>query len=554
MKSVGIDIGSSQIKVVEIQTSSKGPILSHYHVYNFSQKANADRELETIEFLRELASSYDPDSTKFILALSQDRVVIRNKTFPFSDRVKIARTLPLELEDDIPFTIENSVYDGKIIRTMGPQAEVLACATPKAHLEKLLELVRSCGFEVDIISTEGAAFANLFENWESPPLAAPLQDLASEEANKNLRSIRIVLNLGHRRTLVCAFENNHCVGIRSLLWGAKNIVDAIAKKYELPWNEAQRELETKGFILTTQQDSHYEAKIFSDTIARSVDEFVQELQLTLLDLKSELLGEVTQVDLTGGLSLMQGLGPHLTQGLEVPVNRVSILDSWTQVLFEKTDLTETRLPVALGLAIEGLKKPRNPALNFLKGPYAKSNKKFELLLDRWGLLLRVCAVTVGIFYIWVFLRTDFTVQALTQAEDALRDQAKTVARLPNKQQNQSGIQRYIREKKKVISEMKSLTSVSQMNSPLEIFKKISEATPPKKDITIDTRRIKIVDQQVVVEAYVNSAREADLLRSALSGLSPEGQIQKFKSNLSPAPGKMVVGLTWLADRGLSSKK
>jgi general secretion pathway protein L len=555
MKSVGIDIGSSQIKVVEIQSGSKGLSLSHYLVHNFSLRANADHVIETIEFLRPILNDYDPAQTKFCVCLRQDQVVVRNKLFPFSDRIKILKTLPMELDEDIPFPIEDSVYDAKVVRFLGPQAEVLACAVPKTHLEKLLALFKDCGIDPDIVSTEGVAFANIFERWNEPPepqkLALSLEMEGLSEVEE--RDLHVVLNIGHSRTLILAFENNHLIGLRSLTWGGRNIAEAISRKYEMPFAEALAEMELKGFILNSTQEGHFEAKIFSDTIAKSVRELLRDIQLTLLEFKSEYKGIVTQIDMTGGVSHIQGLGPFMTQTLEVPVNKIKILDRFSQVFFERTDLTDSRLGVAIGLAIEGVKKPRNPAINFLKGAYAKENTQLEAFVSQWSLIMKVAAASFMILTIWAIARENLALHLADAAQESLKSTAKTVANLQGPNQSEKGVKKYISEKKKVVAELKSLAQIAPMNSALEILKKVNENVPGRSSLKLDVKRLSVDDNHLLLEGYLGSIREIELLKQSLSHVSSDGKVLVQKSGLAQFNGQIPFAFLLNVDRGVLRK-
>ncbi|MBL7671248.1 MAG: pilus assembly protein PilM [Bdellovibrionaceae bacterium] len=555
MKSVGIDIGSSQIKVVEIQSGSKGISLSRYFVHDFSVRTNADPVIETIEFLRPLLQDYDPAQTRFCIALRQDQVVVRNKLFPFNDRTKILKTLPMELDEDIPFSIDDSVYDAKIIRLLGPQAEVLACAVPKVHLEKILAVFKDCGIEPDVVSAEGMALANIFERWNEPPQPeAPNLGLDLEGLNEPTeRELQVVLNIGHSRTLVLAFEKNRLIGLRSLTWGGRNVADAISRKYEMPFAEALKEMELKGFILNSAQEGHFEAKIFSDTIAKAVRELLRDIQLTLLEFKSEYKGIITQIDVTGGFSHLQGLGPFMTQSLEVSVNKIQILERFSQVFFERTDITDSRLGVAIGLAIEGVKKPRNPALNFLKGAYAKQNTQLEAFISQWSLTLKVAIASFIIFTVWALIRENLTLHMVDAAQESLKGMAKTVANLQGPELSERGVKKYIAEKKKVVAELKSLAQIAPMNSALEILKKVNENVPGRSSLKLDIKRLNVDDSQVLLEGYLGSVREVDLLRQSLSHLSSDGKVLVQKSGFPQTAGRTPFSFFLTVDRGVLKK-
>ena len=552
MKSLGIDIGSSSIKVVEMQSTTKGFQVHQYYEHTLNTNPDADHELEIIEYLRDLTAQYDSSQTRFIIGLRQDRVAVRNKFFPFSDRIKIHKSLPFELEEDLPFSPDNAIFDAKIIRTVGGGAEVLACAAPKSHVQNCINRAQDIGVEPFLISAEGTAFGNVFERWnEAPPAttAVAAEYEVSGEA-KPVRHIQLILNIGHTRTLVCAFEGSSMVGVRSILWGGKNIAEAIAKKYEIPYVEALRELQTKAFILTNKQGATFDQVTFSETIAKSVREMARDLQLSILEFKSEFNALIDSIGMTGGTSLIQNLGPFLTQILEIPVNRTSTLDQIPNVIFERTPQTSAKLGVAVGLAIEGFKKPRNPPINFMRAEFARENHQFKALWQKWGHTAKIATAALLVLFVHSYLRKDFALSLAERSQEVLKSQAKTVANLKGKNASESGIKKYIRENKKRASDLKTLASVANMNSALDILKKVTDSAPAKNAVTLDVRSFQIEDAKVVLEGYVNSPREMSLLQQSLSNIAADGQVKNQGSSLTALPGRTAFSFSFNVDRGI----
>lgn len=552
MRSVGIDIGSSSIKVVEVLTTSKGFQVTHCFERPLGLNAAHDQEIEIIEFLREISAKYDPAQTRYCLAIRQDQVSIRNKVFPFNDRMKISKSLAFELEEEIPFSGDNSVFDAKIVRTIGNSAEVLACAAPKHHVRTLLQRCADANIEPALISTEGTAFANIYEKWnEAPPAQPPAETNLLDTQERPERTVHLTLNMGHTRTLVCAFEGNSIIGVRTILWGAKNIADAVGKKYEIPYLDALKEVQTKAFILTNKQGATFDQITFSETIAKSVRELVRDLQLSILEFKSEFNAIITQIGLTGGSSAIKNLGPFLTQQLELPVNKVYPLDMIPNVLFEKSPKTDTTFGLALGIAIEGLKKPRNPAVNFLKGEFAKQNNFARNMWDKWGPTIKVATAALAIFFVYSMLRESFSLQLADRAEEALKTQAKNVAKLTGKKATEANIKKYIRENKKRAADLKTLGNVATMNSALEIVKKINDATPAKNSVTLDVKGIHVRDNEVSLEGYVNNANELSVLQQALGNLSLDGKVNRGAAQPQPQTGKTAFSFNFKVDRGIT---
>jgi len=552
VKCLGVDIGSSSIKIVEIQPTNKGFHVSRFVEHPLNIAPGADQDLEVIEFLRQFSSSYDPSQTRFVFGLRQDRVAFRNKFFPFSDRIKISKSLAFELEEDIPFSSENAIFDAKIIRTVGGGADVLVAAVPKHHVENAIQKAKDAGMDPFLISADGTAFANIFEKWNDPPPKneAPtigLEDLTIPTEKKHLQ---LYLNIGHTRTLVCAFEGNSLVAARSILWGGKNIAEAITKKYDIPFLDAIKELKTKAFILTNKEGATFDQLTFSDTIAKSVREMTRDLQLTMLELKTEFNALVDNIGVTGGVSQIQNLGAFLTQTLEVPVNLISILDKNPEITFDSSIETGVSAGIALGLALDGLKKPRNPALNFMRGEFLKQNHQLKKFWEKWGHTSKVAGALVLTLFIYSNFRESLSLNLADRTQEVLIEQGKSVAGLKGKKATESGIKKYILQNKKRAADLKLLANVTNMNSALDILKKVSDSTPSKTGFALDVYRFQVDDSDLLIEGYLASPKEVTRLQQSLTNVASDGKIKVLNSNLEEKPGKVSFSFSLNIDRGI----
>lgn len=550
MKSIGIDIGSSSIKIVEMSSSSKGFQFDFYQEYPLNIAPGSDQDLEVIEIIREFVQGYDPVQTRFVLGLRQDRVAIRNKFFPFNDRIKISKSLAFELEEDLPFSSDNSIFDAKIIKFVGTGAEVLACAAPKQHVENLILRAKDAGIEPSIISAEGTAAANVLENWFAAPPTMAAMPISLDETTKPARHIQIVVNIGHTRTLVSAFEGSSLLAVRSVLWGGKNIAEAIAAKYEIPFLNAIKELQTKAFILTNKQGASFDQVTFSDTIAKAVRELSRDLQLSILEIKSEFNATISEVLLTGGASQVKNLGPFLTQVLEIPVNKLQALDKIPNILFERNNASQSKASVALGLAIEGFKKPRNPALNFLRGEFARENQQIKLFWKKWGHTVKIASAFVVTLFVYTSLRESFSTSLLDNTEGVIKDQAKVVANLKGRDVSEAGLKKYIRDNKKRAADLKTLQSIVPMNSALDIIKKINDSAPVKGSINMDVTTLKIQDNRVELRGYVDNAQQLSTLQKALLNVTSDGKVTQGTNAPRSPSGKTGFAFSFTVDRGI----
>jgi general secretion pathway protein L len=217
---------------------------------------------------------------------------------------------------------------------------------------------------------------------------------------------------------------------------------------------------------------------------------------------------------------------------------------------EQLENLEARFTSAVAIALEGLKKPRNPATNLLKGDFAKQNKGLQTLWENWGTLIQIGAASLVVLFVWSYLRNSFSQTLADKGTEAVAEQAKSVARLPKKQANETGVRKYIKENKRKISEMKAISSVAQMNSALDLLKKVSEAAPGRSQVKVDIVRFNVRDDVVQIMGYANSAQDVLALSQGLKSLSLDGTVTNQPAGLGVMPNKTSFNLSFRTDRGI----
>ena len=406
MKILGVDLGSFSIKIAELDSSGKSFSFTNFHEFNLSQDPNRDRGLEIIEILRSFSMNYEPSSTRWVVGLQQTAVATHMKRFPFRERQKILKSLPFELEEDIPLDIDEAIFDAKIIEYVGPMADVLTVAAPKDSIEEILSLAKDGNFTADIVSVEGIAFSNCFERWQQSPNEMPLASREIDEVTGQLppSQSRLVLHLGHDRSLLLVYRDGGLVAVRSILWGGNDVAQAMAAAFSVPVYDAIKTLKSKAYILMNSAGATKDQLKLSQTVAASVDQLMRDLRLILIEMKAAYNLEFQRIDMTGGLSSIQNLGAYITQSLEIPANAGPSLFSEIPVRFSVTPEIEAVCGPALGLAIEGLKRPRNPAVNLRQGEFAKENLSLKIFWETWRVPLQIAAAAFVAFTLYSFVR------------------------------------------------------------------------------------------------------------------------------------------------------
>lgn len=272
MISVGVDIGSYSIKIAEVEASSKSYSIRRVTEIPLSLDLTKDRKIQIIDALRTLFGQYDLEKSQFVFALPQKSVSSRLLNLPFRERFKVQKAIVAMLEDELPMSFEDSVFEAKIVRTAGKGAEVLAMAAPRERVTDVLNLAHDCGVEPILISADGVALNNLFERWYEPPIeGVPLEQEVPAPKNAEL-----VLNIGHLGTELLVISEGVLVGARNIDWGGKNMADALGQRYGLNYIQTMRELQTKGFVLLDKTQGNKEQTAFSQTIEASLQTLVTD--------------------------------------------------------------------------------------------------------------------------------------------------------------------------------------------------------------------------------------------------------------------------------------
>jgi general secretion pathway protein L len=553
MRSVGIDIGSYSVKICVAESTKKGLSITQYYEQPIFNVNPLDRELEVIEYLRTQLSGFDPINTRFVLGLPQDLVSIRYKIFPFRDRIKILKSLPFELEEDLPFATEDTIFDGRITRMDASQSEVLACATPSDIIKKYAQFMKDSNFQASLLTPDGLAFSNLFTNWQeaiplsSTPIASLDEESGQEKALTPSQPYRMVLNLGFSKSLALLFDNERLIDVRSLSWGGKSVAEALSRKYEFPMLEALKQLQSSAFILTSTDGATSDQIFYSTLITSAISDLIKDLKFTIIEFQSLYKCTIASIAMTGGISKIQNLGPFITQGLEIPVNRFSVLEHFPDVQFEKSNHVDVACGTVLGLALEGLRKPRNPPLNLLKGEFAQKSNGLVVIYEKWGDTLKYGLILFVIFFIYSSFRYSFSESMVESAIETMKNQAKTIAKLKGSKASEANIKKFIKEKKKVIKDMKTLSGIASMNSAVSVMKKINDAIPSKQLLPIELSKISIKEKKVILEGYVAEAKDVQLLEQAFKNLAT-GKIQNSTPPLPAKGGRRAFHFEFDVDR------
>ncbi|MCB0394125.1 MAG: pilus assembly protein PilM [Bdellovibrionales bacterium] len=550
MISVGIDIGSYSIKVTEVESFSNSYRINDYSEILIGEDPSQDKRLLMVDALRRVAIHYQNRPVRFVLGLSQDRVASRLKTFPFREKGKINKSLPYQLSDEVPFDPQSAIYDAHFIGIRGRFTDTLSFITPIENAKEMIDIVRDAGIDPDVLTSVGSSSANFFSDWAGgiEDLNEPLTpgDLGGPEEHVT-RNARVLLNIGHTRTTLSTYIDGHLVAVRSLFFGGLNIAKNISSKYEIPEVEALKNLIERGFILATEDGATKDQIFFSNTISESLRGLTQPLKRVLLSLSTELSVQFEEIVLSGGVGNLMNLGPFLTQELEVPCNPFWFLRGVANSRVDYTDPQALSGLTSLGLALDGLRRPRNPAINFRKDSLALQSESLESFWAAYKNTFAIVACAIFALFVYGYLKSSFAESLAERGQEALVEQAKSPG-LNIARPTSIGIKSFIKQKKAEIQAKKAISELSSVNSAMDILADISRKFPSNEQVRSDVRRFSVTGDTVRIDVEASDRRSFNFIQNSISNLAVGGKVSQERSSVNPSAGRTATTFVFRVPR------
>lgn len=187
---LSLEIGDAEVKAAVVQTSFRD-----YKVAGFFREPLNGRAGEQIKQF--VAAHAEPGDT-ILSALPGDRVTWRTFFLPFRDQKKLSQTIPFELENTVPFGLDEVVVDYQVLQRDGAGSTVLAALVQRDDLEAHLKLLQDSGADPKVVGIGPLAALNVLGLVpDRPPTFA-------------------FLDFGARTVTVALYREQELVGLRTL--------------------------------------------------------------------------------------------------------------------------------------------------------------------------------------------------------------------------------------------------------------------------------------------------------------------------------------------------
>ncbi len=338
---VGLDIGSSLIKVVEVDHSKGEPMLAKYGIIKLPPEAIVEGEMMdqslVVEGIQECMTKAGITQKNVVSAVSGRAVIVKKVVMDKMNPDDAREAIFWEAEQHVPFDIDDVCLDFQVLKedVGANQMEILLVAAKKEMVNAHASIIREAGLEPTVVDVDSFAIQNVVaETGESPQndLVIGLVNVGSDVTNINI------------------VQNDIPYFTRDLSVGSNLFIEALQRDLGIDFDEAEA-------IVAGKSDMAGDERV-RDIVADAAEEISMGIERSLSFLKTA--GDAEQIDqiiLSGGGACIPGLQEILSEkhDIEFKVNdaihNIDRVDNLFEDAGDELSQVGPLLTVALGLAL-----------------------------------------------------------------------------------------------------------------------------------------------------------------------------------------------------------
>lgn len=506
---LGLDLGSFTVKGVVLDTSARGAVVrAHAQV----PRHEGDRNETLAAAVKALLAQEAMKAEQVVVALPGISLATHQLSLPFSDPKRIDATLPFEVEGQLPFDLDEAVFDYQIANRTEKKTDLLVSVVRKDDLRGLLELLASVGVEPRIVTHPGIAYHALLSG---TLLGTPAEAAATEAGAGEAVA---VLDLGHERTTVAFGRPGSGVEFaRTFAGGGKDLTRSLAKEFQIATPDAQAWKDQHGALASHVNGP--DAERAAAAFMRALQPILRELRASTKAYSAKSRRQINRVWLCGGTGQIPGLDEYLQQELSIPTQRL-LLPADSQAPLVKGQELAAVQPYALGLraAASGARASR---FNLRRGEFAFKGD-FDYVRDRIPVLVGLAAAVLVMLIATGIVRNTMLARREAQVDQVLCDVTQRV--LGSCEKNYDRALNMLRGKESPAADIPKLSAQTLLT---ELVDRIPS------DVTVTFDQIVVDSERVSLRGETDSSKTVDKITTALKSYRcfhdvKQGKLEKTK--------------------------
>ena len=339
---VGVDIGSSAVKAVELKVGGKGG--DEYQLLNIGleplpPEAIVDGAImdsgAVIDAVQNLFQDNRIKTAEVSTGVSGNAVIVKKISLPQMSEEELAESIHWEAEQYIPFDIQDVSLDYEVVEggAAGGNMDVLLVAVKKDKISEYTSAITQAGRNPTIVDVDVFALQNCYEiNYVPDP-----------------GRVVALLNIGASIMNINVVKDGSSTFNRDIAVGGNQYTDAIQKDLNLSFEQAEA-------LKRGEQVEETSAESLTPILQAVSENISTEIQRTFDFFRATSQEDrVDQIYLSGGAAKVHGLRDLLADRLDAPVE---LLNPFLNVRYNEKDFDPAFLDdigpsaaIAVGLAV-----------------------------------------------------------------------------------------------------------------------------------------------------------------------------------------------------------
>jgi type IV pilus assembly protein PilM len=305
---IGLDIGGSSIKMVELKEDKNGYKLQNLAISPLPPEAIVDGALmdsaTIIDTIRDVIAASNTKSKDVVTSVSGHSVIVKKISLPFMTEAELEESIQWEAERYIPFDINDVNIDFQIFGSTQENPEVMdviLVAAKKDIINDYVSVIMESGLNPVIIDLDSFALENMLTiNYE-------LGDGGTVA----------IANVGATVTNINIIKNNTSAFTRDIFKGGNQMTEEIQRQLRADHEEAEKIKVGTKVDLSSQAIIQNVLKTASESLAVEIGNSLDFFQST------STYEKISKLYLSGGGSKIKDFDVILQQQIGIPVEVVN---------------------------------------------------------------------------------------------------------------------------------------------------------------------------------------------------------------------------------------
>src|SRR5262245_876487 len=340
----GLDIGSSSVKMVELEGKSNRYSLTGLGFENVPDETIIDGQIMELnavsDVIQKVCINHNMKADRVVTGVSGHSVIIKNIALPAMSDEELEESIDWHAEEHVPYDLADVSLDYQITGRTSDSTHVLIAACKRDRIENVRQAIQLAGKEPAVIDVDTFALQNCYEvNYQPDP-----------------SQVVTLLNIGASTMNVNIVKGSRSLFSRDITVGGSQFTDVLQRSLGLSYQQA--EAVKRGAVHAVDG---VEEKSIEPLMGNVTEIVAMEIQKTFDFYRATTEDNQTTVQkilISGGGSKLRGLAADLSRRLELPVE---VLNPFRNIdvderKFDRSYLNEImpEMAVAVGLAMRGV--------------------------------------------------------------------------------------------------------------------------------------------------------------------------------------------------------